>query len=627
MPHVSATCQAAIFKKVHEQNVASVTEANGERTVTPTDPTAVFKVVYEVDPKETATFTRVTYRVNGAAPQSVYTNVFNHPDQTNTGSIYDNAFTVGQNKVKDFPPQTAGNRIRFTVTPESGTTAIELVIVSIEACLGTTGEADALTTWLTNAPTSKPNVLFMVSDDLRPWMGCYGVDFMVTPNLDLLASKSVRFDSAYVQHAVCGPSRASFMTGRRSESTRVMDLHTYWRTAGGNFTTVSQYFKDNGYLAEGVGKIYHKGVAGGDTNDYPYSWSTPLDRSDPTLEFSDSMFPFCRYCRSVILMTSFVDCSTFLVMDQTPVYPAEAISNSKAQTVRPVEETGGVLQDTRIADNAVTKLQEYAQNPDQPFFLAVGFLKPHLPFLFPEQYMDLYPNPMDIPLAVNRDINTNLPSIVWTKFGELQKYGDIAALNLSAENNYRIADDKQYELRRGYAAATSYIDAMVGKVLQGLNDNGLASNTIIVFFSDHGFQLGENGQWTKHNNYETSVRIPFLLRVPGVTDNNDGFQSIDLFNYTPQDYGRRLRAVAWRGRTWRSVSIPGTGLLMADWNKINTRELYIHDVDENGSDVDVEEHFNQVDNPNYSGVVAELAQKLRENWFVALQDYHNQGQN
>nr|KAG5701200.1 hypothetical protein BaRGS_023309 [Batillaria attramentaria] len=172
------------------------------------------------------------------------------------------------------------------------------------------------------------------------------------------------------------------------------------------------------------------------------------------------------------------------------------VIHSKAQTVRPVEETGGVLQDTH-----------------------------------------LYPNPMDIPLAVNRDINTNLPSIVWTKFGELQKYGDIAALNLSAENNYRIADAKQYELRRGYAAATSYIDAMVGKVLQGLNDNGLASNTIIVFFSDHGFQLGENGQWTKHNNYETSVRIPFLLRVPGVTDNNDGFQSIDLFNYTPQDYG------------------------------------------------------------------------------------------
>ncbi|KAK7489037.1 hypothetical protein BaRGS_00019698, partial [Batillaria attramentaria] len=504
---LTAVCQPANLAKVYELNVASVTEANGERTVTPTDPASVFKVVYEVDPKETATFTRVTYRVNGAAPQKVLTTVFNHPDTTTNGSSFDNTFTVGQDKVVEYSPLAFGTRIRFTITPTATTTAIQFVIVSMETCQGATGQGGPLTTWLTNAPTSKPNVLFIVSDDLRPWMGCYGVDFMVTPNLDLLASKSVRFDSAYVQHAICGPSRASFMTGRRSDSTRVMNLVDYWRTVGGNFTTVSQYFMDNGYWTEGVGKIYHSGSSSGNSEDYPFSWSTPLNRNYPTLKISDI----------------------------------------KALAVRPVEEagTGLQLQDTRIAEAAVAKLADYAQDQShQPFFLAVGFKKPHLPFLFPEEYMDLYPNPMDIPLAVNRDLNTNLPGIVWTNFGELQNYGDIAALNLNAENNYRIADAKQYELRRGYAAATSYIDAMVGKVLQGLNDNGLASNTII-----------------------------------------------------------------------------------ADWNTINTRELYIHDVDENGSDVDVEEHFNQVDNPNYSGVVAELAQKLRENWFVALQDYHNQGQN
>nr|KAG5703218.1 hypothetical protein BaRGS_034129 [Batillaria attramentaria] len=372
-------------------------------------------------------------------------------------------------------------------------------------------------------------------------------------------------------HAICGPSRASFMTGRRSDTTRVMNLVDYWRTVGGNFTTVSQYFKDNGYLAEGLGKIYH---------------------------------------------------------------------------------------------------------------------------------IDLYPESVDIPLAEHRDVNTNLPSVVWTNFGELRAYDDIAALNLSAANNYRINDTKQYELRRGYAAATSYVDAMVGKVLQALTDNRLDDNTIVVFCSDHGFQLGENGQWTKHN-YETSVRIPFLVRVPGVTDNNDGFQSIDLFNYTAQDYGTTpstkrpvelvdlfptlaelaglsvpamcplnssnvetcvegaslvplIReaalngSVAWKDvafsqypRNWPNWSWMGYTMrtrqfrytewvsfdfstFQADWSTINVKELYLHDVNLDGNDVDVEEHLNEVDNPAYSGIVTDLAQKLRDNWFVALQDYHNQ---
>ncbi|KAK7491961.1 hypothetical protein BaRGS_00016807, partial [Batillaria attramentaria] len=317
--------------------------------------------------------------------------------------------------------------------------------------------------------------------------------------------------------------------------------------------------------------------SGGGTEDYPYSWSTPLNRMYPTL----------------------------------------IIPDKQSQTVRPVEEVGGVLQDTRISDAAVTKLQEYAQDPQQPFFLAVGFKKPHLPFLFPEQYMDLYPESVDIPLAEHRDVNTNLPPVVWTDFGELRTYDDIAALNLSAANNYRINDTKQYELRRGYAAATSYVDAMVGKVLQALTDNGQDDNTIVVFCSDHGFQLGEDGQWTKHNNYETSVRIPFLVRVPGVTDNNDGFQSIDLFNYTAQDYGTTpsTKEAALNGSVaWKD----------ADWSTINVKELYLHDVNLDGNDVDVEEHLNQVDNPDYRGVVTDLAQKLRDNWFVALQDYHNQ---
>ncbi|KAK7497731.1 hypothetical protein BaRGS_00011126, partial [Batillaria attramentaria] len=309
----------------------------------------------------------------------------------------------------------------------------------------TTGSSDdALKSWLRSARKAKPNVLFLVVDDLRPWLGCYGVPFMKTPNMDQLAIRSVRFDRAYIQHGICGPSRASFMTGRRSDTTRVMNLESYFRETGGNFTTVSQYFKENGYIAEGIGKIFHSGHSGGETADYPHSWSTKFDKARETL----------------------------------------TVPNKKASSVRPVKEKGGELHDTRIASRAILRLRDYATKPDKPFFLAVGFKKPHLPFMFPEQYQASY-NQTDIPLAAHRETPAHVTELALTSFGELRNnYQDIKKLNLTPPS-YRIPDDYQLKLRKGYAAAVSYIDAQIGRVLTALREAGFDNNTIITLHSDH----------------------------------------------------------------------------------------------------------------------------------------------
>lgn len=500
-----------------------------------------------------------------------------------------------------------------------------------------------LASWLTSAGTRKPNVLFLVADDLRPWLGCYGESFMVTPNIDQLAAKSVRFDRAYVQQGVCGPSRASFMTGRRPDTTRVLDLETYFRTAGGDFTTVAQYFKEHGYITEGIGKIFHPGRSGGSSSDFPYSWSTRFDLAKQTLDVGDE----------------------------------------KQSSVRPVREVGGKLGDTMAADGAIRRINNYATQPGQrPFFLAVGFKKPHLPFMYPTEYQSLYSN-RPIPLANHRDVPTNVPDFALQSIGELDNYDDIANLSLSPPG-YRVPDYYQTVLRKNYAAAVSYMDAQLGRVLAALNASGLASNTIISFHSDHGFQLGENGEWCKHNNYEATVRAPMLLHVPsvtGVTPNSvtaRPVEMVDLFPTLAELAGLPVPQTCPENSTlvktcvegsslvpliseangmsvgsnvpWKDVafsqyprkagrsSVMGYTLRTKDYrytewvgyDSINYRpvfsnvygkELYVHGP---GADPDKEEAQNQADSPAYAQVVADLAQKLRAGWRGALTSYQQQ---
>ncbi|KAK7097561.1 iduronate 2-sulfatase-like [Littorina saxatilis] len=334
--------------------------------------------------------------------------------------------------------------------------------------------------------SSRPNVLFLVVDDLRPKLGCYGETNMVTPNIDQLAAKSIRFDRAYVQQAVCSPSRTSFLTGRRPDTTRVFDLVSYFRKVAGNYTTLPQHFKENGYITQSVGKIFHPGSASGKTDDYPYSWTFPAYHA-PTKKFTGK-----KICPE----------------------PDGKLTHSAVCPVDLKTVPGGSLPDIQNTDFTIEFLKNRSMD-HEPFFVGMGYHRPHLPFAYPKKYLDLYPL-SNIHLAPNPYYPPWLPEVAWTAFKELRKYDDIKAMNISYPFG-EIPLPYQLKLRQSYSAATTYTDAQVGRVLDALDKFGLADNTIITFLGDHGWQLGEHAEWTKHTNFDIAVRIPMMIHLPGVT--------------------------------------------------------------------------------------------------------------
>ena len=338
-----------------------------------------------------------------------------------------------------------------------------------------------------NGSLGRMNVLFLVSDDMRPELGSYyGKDFpspvhprMHSPNLDKLASKSLLLKRAYCQQAVCSPSRTSLLTGRRPDTTHVYDLQTYWRKSGGNFTTIPEYFKDNGYTSIGMGKIFHPGIASG--NDDPISWSEPyFHAKNHTWETRDNSW------RAI---------------------PDELLKDKP-------------LVDEQIADHAVNVLRQVApaaRSGQKPFFVAVGFHRPHLPFVFPESKLMYYPEE-SIRLPDNEYAPANMPTVAWSSYGELRAYGDIKKLNLSGAINTTVPDKIVLNLRRAYYSALTWTDSLVGRVIDELDNLSLADNTIISFWGDHGWQLGEHGEWCKHTNFELATHAPMMVHIPGKTD-------------------------------------------------------------------------------------------------------------
>ena len=264
--------------------------------------------------------------------------------------------------------------------------------------------------------------------------------------------------------------------GRRPDTTHVTDLIHYWRNVGGNFTTIPQYFKENGYTTAGMGKIFHPGAPSGDND--PISWTEPY--------FHDKNY----YEDIHETWTAFKD--------------HELIEKP--------------LQDMQIADHAVKVLQEYSASDDKkPFFLAVGFRKPHLPFQFPESFLEYYPED-SIRVPSNQYAPVNMPPIAWSDFDEIRAYSDILYKYGFGNINTTFPEQKVKDMRRGYYATISYVDAQLGKVLQAVEDFGLSNSTIVSFWGDHGWQLGEHGEWCKHTNFELSTHAPMMVRVPGLTD-------------------------------------------------------------------------------------------------------------
>ena len=327
------------------------------------------------------------------------------------------------------------------------------------------------------AETKRPNVLFIAVDDLRPEVNASGSNVIKTPNLDRIAARGTTFDRAYCQQAVCSPSRSSLMTGRRPDATRVWDLETHFRTALPDAVTVAQYFKNHGYHSMSMGKIFHGGF------DDPQSWSVP------------SQYPKSPQYAS----------EAALKMQNDP-----ANTDKKGRARGPSVEDADVPDDTyadgKIARLAVKTLGELKQST-KPFFLAVGMLKPHLPFVAPKKYWDLY-DPAKIYVPAFQKLPAGAPGFVGHTNGELASYADI-------QKNGVIDDALARRLRHGYYAAISYMDAQVGLVLDALEKEGLADNTVIVLWGDHGWQLGEHGLWHKHTNFEVSARSPLIISAPG----------------------------------------------------------------------------------------------------------------
>ncbi|XP_059993395.1 iduronate 2-sulfatase isoform X3 [Lagenorhynchus albirostris] len=290
--------------------------------------------------------------------------------------------------------------------------------------LGSVGSAA-----LGSSATDALNVLLIIVDDLRPSLGCYGDKLIRSPNMDQLASRSLLFQNAFAQQAVCAPSRVSLLTGRRPDTTRLYDFNSYWRAHSGNFSTIPQYFKENGYVTMSVGKVFHPGVSSNHSDDSPYSWSVPPYHP------SSEKYENTKTCRG----------------------PDGELHANLLCPVDVADVPEGTLPDKQSTEQAIRLLGKM-KTSGSPFFLAVGYHKPHIPFRYPKR-----------------------------------------------------------KIRQSYFACVSYLDTQVGHLLSALDDLQLASSTIVALTSDHGWALGEHGEWAKYSNFDVTTRVPLLFYVPGRT--------------------------------------------------------------------------------------------------------------
>ncbi|XP_075043431.1 iduronate 2-sulfatase [Mixophyes fleayi] len=346
--------------------------------------------------------------------------------------------------------------------------------------------------------TGGKNVLLIIVDDLRTSLGCYGDSIVKSPNIDQLASQSVLFTNAYAQQAVCAPSRVSFLTGRRPDTTRLFDFNSYWRKHAGNYTTIPQYFKERGYVTMSVGKVFHPGISSNHSDDYPYSWSVkPFHPSSEKYENT-------KTCKG-------------------------KDGELHANLVCPVdvsEVPEGTLPDIQSTEEAI-RLLRIVKQQNSSFFLALGYHKPHIPFRFPKEFLKLYPIG-NISLVPDPDVPKNLPPVAYNPWTDIRKREDVQALNISFPYG-PIPPHFQRLIRQSYFASVSYLDGQVGQLLSAVEDLGLSNDTIIVFASDHGWSLGEHGEWAKYSNFDVTTRVPLMFYIPGVT--NTGRPQQNIFTY------------------------------------------------------------------------------------------------
>ncbi|MCS7239506.1 MAG: sulfatase [Thermoguttaceae bacterium] len=440
------------------------------------------------------------------------------------------------------------------------------------------------------------NVLFLIADDLNNMLGCYGYRLAKTPNIDRLAASGVRFDRAYNQFPLCAPSRNSFLTGLYPGSTGVINNRLMFRQIIPQHVSMPQAFRLAGYFVARVGKLYHYGVPrsiGTDGHDDPVSWEVKIN----------------------------------------PIGVDRAEEEPNIFSLIPGQ-FGGTLSwyaspkgdrhhtDGKVADEALWLLERCVRSEKRPFFLAVGFYRPHTPYVAPKEYFDLYPL-AEIPLIKpGEGEGADLP---WP------------ALATRRKEEMAMSDDLRRQALQAYLASISFMDAQVGRVLQGLESLGLKDRTIIVFTSDHGYHMGEHGLYQKMTLFEESARVPLIVVVPGLTQPGSVVAApvglVDLYptlaelcgikapeNLQGQSLVNMLRDPTEKGRGWAltqvtrgrngrqffGYSIRTERYRYTEWDEGREgRELYDHEVDPR-------ELVNRADDPSYKQVVKEMSQLLRE---------------
>ncbi|HEY2574632.1 MAG TPA: sulfatase [Verrucomicrobiaceae bacterium] len=443
------------------------------------------------------------------------------------------------------------------------------------------------------AADKKLNVLFIAVDDMNNDLGCYGNPQVKSPNIDRLAKMGVKFERAYCQFPLCSPSRSSLMTGLRPDTTKVFDLKYHFRTGMPDVVTIPQMFMKSGYYSARVGKIYHYGNPGdiGTSGlDDPPSWNhfvNPAGRDKLVLEND--------------------------IMNYTPQRGlGSAMCFLSDKTGKDEEHTDG-----KVAIEGVKLIEEHK---DKPFFLAIGFYKPHTPYVAPSKYFEYYPmDAIKLPVepAGNRDTKPK------------------AALQSTPEPLFGVSVDHARECKQAYYAAISFVDAQIGKVMAAMDKNKLWDNTVVVFWSDHGYHLGQHGLWMKQSLFEESAHVPMIIIAPGAKGNGKSsprtVEFVDLYptlaelaGLTPPAnlQGKSLKSLlddpqaSWSKpaftQVWRG-SFAGHSVRTEKWRYTEWDggkegvELY-------DQDADPKEYTNLAADPKHAATVKELKALVDQNW-------------
>lgn len=439
-----------------------------------------------------------------------------------------------------------------------------------------------------NHPPEKPNILFIAVDDLRPELGCYGAGQIHSPNIDQLAAEGTRFDRSYCNIPVCGASRASLMTGMRPARNRFLTYYTRADEDAPGITTLPGYFRNNGYYTISNSKIFHH------ADDAVESWDEIWHPFSDSKSWRDYVLP----------ENQLLDSTDF---DRGPPFERAAVADT-------------AYKDGRTAEKVIRDLRKL-KGREKPFFLAAGFLKPHLPFNAPEKYWELYDGRVKLPY--NNFPPENAPAESLHNSGELRGYGDIPPEG-------PVPDEMARELIQGYYACVSYTDAMIGKILDELARLELDQSTIVILWGDHGWNLREHGLWCKHCNYETSLHTPLILRVPGteqVPSSSQIVEYVDIYPTLCELAGlaapEHLQGTSFRELLFNSDAT-SDGVAVCQWYMgITTiRDLYFYTewVDDRDSaftrmlydhKVDPDENKNISEDPAHAEVIESMSAEMR----------------